>query len=229
MALTFGTIQEKPDYSLHGPPGLRQFFECGKYYDKRQNREPLALLEYHEDCKPFSDANLKVQPVLLQRSINSGLKRKLGDQSGHDASVLNTMLPSDRRLAYICQGPTKPGKFDVSAAKALGLAPGPAVKDLKQGKAIVLENGTIIRPEQCVSPDVIGKRFLILDCPSIDFMDSIRTKLNPSILNTPEQPLSLIVHMIENRLVFENETYQSWISGFGPDVQVILIRSSRRE
>jgi ribonuclease BN (tRNA processing enzyme) len=220
MALTFGSVQERPEYSLHGPPGLRKFFECGKYYDKRPNREPLGILEYKDNCKPFSDKHLKVQPILLQPEKNCGTKRKFDDQPAQDCNTDEAILPSERRLAYICQGPTKPGKFDVNAAKALGLTPGPSARELKQGKSIVLENGTVIRPEQCVSPEIVGKRFLILDCPSLHFMDSIRTKLDPNVMNTNENPLTLIVHLIENRSIFESEMYQSWLSGFGPDVQV---------
>ena len=52
-------------------------------------------------------------------------------------------------LGLVISGPKKPGKFDVEAAKALGIPAGPLYGRLQKGLPVELE-GRIIYPEQCV-------------------------------------------------------------------------------
>jgi hypothetical protein len=102
------------------------------------------------------------------------------------------------------------------------LSPSPLVKELKEGRAIKLENGTVIKPEQCILPAKEGGRFLLVDCPSLRYMDSIRSQLSPANIHSKEKPLALVIHLMGERSVFESEAYQSWIAEFDPEVQVKL-------
>ncbi|MBD3385369.1 ribonuclease Z [candidate division KSB1 bacterium] len=51
----------------------------------------------------------------------------------------------------------KPGKFDQKAAEALNVPQGPQRQKLQQGKAVTLENGRKIQPEQIVGPPIPGR------------------------------------------------------------------------
>jgi hypothetical protein len=77
MALTFATIKTFAGYKLHGPIGLRKFFDSTKYFDKRASREPLGILEYGADCEPYTDENVSINPVVIYPNQTNPAKRKL--------------------------------------------------------------------------------------------------------------------------------------------------------
>ena len=51
----------------------------------------------------------------------------------------------------------RPGRFDVDAAKALGVRSGPLFGKLQQGKEITLDDGSVIRPDQVLGPPRPGR------------------------------------------------------------------------
>ncbi len=49
---------------------------------------------------------------------------------------------------YRLSEPARPGRFDLAAAAALGVPPGPAYGELQRGNEVALEDGRVIQPEQ---------------------------------------------------------------------------------
>jgi ribonuclease Z len=55
----------------------------------------------------------------------------------------------------------RPGRFNVSAARALGVEPGPLFGALQHGETIVLESGSVVRPEQVLGPPRPGRKVVL--------------------------------------------------------------------
>lgn len=66
-------------------------------------------------------------------------------------------------FGYIVQEDDKPGKVDVAQVRALGLSPGPAYKDLTEGRDVVLPDGKgVIRAREVVGPRRRGRKLAVL-------------------------------------------------------------------
>lgn len=60
-------------------------------------------------------------------------------------------MPLNHRIAcwgYAMIEDDRPGRFNVEAARALGVSPGPMFGQLQRGQSVELEDGTIVKPEQ---------------------------------------------------------------------------------
>jgi ribonuclease Z len=55
----------------------------------------------------------------------------------------------------------RPGRFDVSAADALGVPDGPARGELQNGSAVTLADGTLVRPEEVLGPPRDGRKLVL--------------------------------------------------------------------
>ena len=65
------------------------------------------------------------------------------------------------------------GKFLPEKAKKLGLSPSPLYRKLVAGETITLENGTVIKPEDCMEHMIKGERILIINCKCLEDIDKI--------------------------------------------------------
>jgi hypothetical protein len=54
------------------------------------------------------------------------------------------------------------GHIDQHACTTRGLPPGPSYRDLKNGLPVVLPDGTVLRPEEVVGPDLCGRKVVVL-------------------------------------------------------------------
>lgn len=57
---------------------------------------------------------------------------------------------------YRLEEPDRPGRFDVEAARALGVPSGPLFGRLQRGEVLTLDNGVIIKPEQVMGESRAG-------------------------------------------------------------------------
>jgi ribonuclease Z len=55
----------------------------------------------------------------------------------------------------------RPGRFDVEAARALGVPDGPERGALQRGEPVTLADGTRVRPEQVVGPERPGRKVVL--------------------------------------------------------------------
>jgi ribonuclease Z len=63
-------------------------------------------------------------------------------------------------VGYALCEPMRPGHFDVEAATALGVPPGPLFGKLQHGEAVTLESGVTVSSEQVVGPARAGRRIV---------------------------------------------------------------------
>lgn len=64
-------------------------------------------------------------------------------------------------LGYAFEEPPRPGEFDVAAARALGVEPGPLYGELQSGHAVTLRDGREVRPEQVLGTPRAGRKLVL--------------------------------------------------------------------
>lgn len=141
-------------------------------------------------------------------SINSNKQEAI---PARKAATLPDTKPFPAAYSYICRGPARPGKFFVEKAKALGLKPGPAFGELQRGSAVTLDDGTVIHPHQCLGPGRDGAVFLIIDCPSVDYISNLISSTAFSQMDSDEPVL--VIHNV-GKHVFRDTRYQDWMQKF---------------
>ncbi|XP_072339225.1 zinc phosphodiesterase ELAC protein 2 [Scyliorhinus torazame] len=170
------------------------------------------------------------------RSPKSG-KRKLEDCEGRLQENLKEKPERSPKIptrdpslvvAFVCKLHPKKGNFLVMKAKELGLpvgtsAIGPIVAALKSGKSVTFE-GKEIRPEDVCTPDDPGPTFLVLECPSAEFIVSMceNEQLKRYQMGGSESPVALVVH-ITPESVLANNVYKAWMERFEPTAEHLIL------
>uniref|UniRef100_A0A669BHD7 Zinc phosphodiesterase ELAC protein 2 n=1 Tax=Oreochromis niloticus TaxID=8128 RepID=A0A669BHD7_ORENI len=131
-------------------------------------------------------------------------------------------------VAFACKLHPKKGNFLVAQAKELGLpvgtaAIGPIIAALKDGKSIVHE-GKEIRPEQVCTPTDPGPVFIIVECPSEEFLGALFEVVTPSRYQTggTDDPAALVVHMTPES-VLKTDQYKKWMERFPSTTEHLIL------
>ncbi|KAG1441263.1 hypothetical protein G6F56_011562 [Rhizopus delemar] len=135
---------------------------------------------------------------------------------------LPTTSPDLSAISYICQGVTLPGKFNKNAAIALGIRPGPLYGRLHKGESVTLEDGRVVTPDMVCEPAKPGHLFLLIDCPSLEHMDSLvlSDQFKDYQAGGANQP-NVIFHFVD-RQVLEAEKYKTWLARFGKETEHVF-------
>uniref|UniRef100_A0A4W3HGN6 Zinc phosphodiesterase ELAC protein 2 n=1 Tax=Callorhinchus milii TaxID=7868 RepID=A0A4W3HGN6_CALMI len=105
---------------------------------------------------------------------------------------------------------------------------GPIVAALKGGKSVTYE-GKEIRPEDVCTPSDPGPTFLVLECPSEEFVDPMceNEKLSRYQTRGSESPPALVVHIVPEA-VLESNTYKAWMERFGPTTEHLILNENNQ-
>ncbi|MBK7600383.1 MAG: ribonuclease Z [Acidobacteria bacterium] len=99
-------------------------------------------------------------PITLQELGLSYFKDRSHEVVFESSKYTITSRPLDHRifaLGYRVDEKTKPGRFDLEAARQLGIPEGPLYSQLQSGNSITLEDGRIIEASQVLGPPRPGK------------------------------------------------------------------------
>jgi len=128
MLKTFDLRGRERPLTVHGPPGLKALFELMRPVVGRLGYQ-LTLNELGRHDEVAFDGYL-VSPFEVRHRIPA--------------------------YGYAFVEADRPGRFDVEAAKALGVEPGPAYKRLQAGETV-----GEVRPEQVIGEPRAGRRIVI--------------------------------------------------------------------
>jgi ribonuclease Z len=133
MMKTFALRGRELPLRIYGPPGLADLFDSLKrIFGKLTYRYELIELR-HGDVLDRGDYRIVV--VRTQHGI-----------AAHGYSFVEA---------------ARPGRFDVGAAAALGVAPGPLFGALQRGETVVLDDGSSVRSEQVLGPARRGRKIVV--------------------------------------------------------------------
>ena len=145
MLKTFALRGRDVPITIYGPRGLTDLFSA--------LRRIFGKLTY-----PYELVELQAGDVL--------------DRGAYRIVTFNVVhgVPA---LGYALVEEPRPGRFDVSAADALGVPHGPERGRLQSGEAIALDDGTVVTPAQVLGAPRAGRKVLVTGdtAPSLGYLD----------------------------------------------------------
>lgn len=137
------SCREKP-LTIYGPPGLQRYVQG-----------ILDTLALHPDY----ELNVReTEGGVIHENDHNGIQAVRAD---HNVFT----------LAYALVEGQRPGLFDVSKAKELGIPEGPLYRDLQNGKDIQLKDGRTIHSSEIVGPPRPGRKVVYAvdtrPCPAV--------------------------------------------------------------
>lgn len=240
-----------PECVLSGPPQLENYlnairvfsgplddiklsvrsFTEPEYTDNTMTVTQLPLFSKLKDCaervRRRSSAELEEDGGEVENWGRKHTEIKATRPGSPEGKV---KVPRDSSLvvAYVCKLHPKKGNFLVPKAKELGLpvgtaAIGPIISALKAGQTVTYE-GKEIHPEEVCTPTDPGPVFLVIDCPSEDFIQPLCTNqvLSRYQSGGSEDSAALVVHMTPEA-VLKTEEYQRWMERFSNGTQHLIM------
>ncbi|KAK3508542.1 hypothetical protein QTP70_031945, partial [Hemibagrus guttatus] len=217
----------------------------GPLDDIRLSVRPYTEPEYRDDTLTVSQVPLfAVQSSARMRrgsggsGSGSGQRKELWQKDECEERASDGSENPERRerstrdpslvVAYVCKLHPKKGNFLVNKAKELGLpvgtaAIGPLISALKDGKSITYE-GKEIQPDEVCTPADPGPVFLVIDCPSEEFLQPLCTNqiLARYQSGVSEGAASLVVHMTPES-VLKTPEYQRWMERFSRSTEHMIM------
>lgn len=173
-----------PKISLRGPPGIANFTSVviSSKLEIEISNKPLV--------PPYVDETIEIKGIQI-----SSFKGKEGRNA-------------DLAVSYICKVFDKPGQFQIEKCVEHGVPVGPELMNLKNGQSITLPSGKIITPSDVHDGILPGATFLIVDCPSEDFLEPFVRELQ-----LPGEIACAVFHLTPPFL-FYSPKYQNWMKRF---------------
>ncbi|KAG1929992.1 zinc phosphodiesterase ELAC protein 2 [Pimephales promelas] len=239
---------------LSGPPQLEKYLQAIRVFSGPLEDIKLAVRPYTDPQYKDNTMTVSQVPLLSERkeagggspssvrscSPNSGQKGALGrpeDQEESPSLNASRRSPSPEGnltrdpslvVAYVCKLHSRKGNFLVLKAKEMGLpvgtaAIGPIIEALKAGKSVT-HDGKEIRPEELCTPADPGPVFMVVDCPSEDFIQPLCTNhvLQRYQSGGSEDSAALVVHMTPES-VLNSDQYKSWMERFPSSTEHLLM------
>ncbi|XP_034057874.1 zinc phosphodiesterase ELAC protein 2 [Gymnodraco acuticeps] len=237
-----------PECVLSGPPQLENYVKAIKSFSGPLEDIKLSVRPYTEEM--YTDETMTVYQVPIFAQLK-GDDRSLSPKSGRsspshsppsprrDDSYSNSRgdSPGERRKAtrdkslvvcYVCKLHPKKGNFLVAQARELGLPVGtsvigPLIASLKCGKSVMYE-GKEIQPEQVCTPADPGPTFIIIECPSEDFIEAVCSNQQMRRYQTggTEDSAVMVVHMTPE-CVLKTDQYRKWMERFPSTTEHLIL------
>ncbi|KAF9101300.1 hypothetical protein BGX29_005816 [Mortierella sp. GBA35] len=140
--------------------------------------------------------------------------------------------PNTSAISYICQSADYVGKFNKQVAIDLGVKPGKLFGDLVNGKSVQSESGTTVHPHQVISGARPGRVFMVIDCPSTDYISGLvnakeferyhGVEAGPATGSGSDKLTAACIVHLGGHSVLSHPEYKAWMQRFGPETQHIV-------
>ncbi|CAG2163288.1 unnamed protein product [Oppiella nova] len=199
-----------PNITLHGPQHIDRLLSLYHHFltFSGMKIQTNSYIDYH-----FEDTDLAIRCLPIQASV------AVEDNSKNTSKVSNEIS-----FIYICKLKDRPGELLIKKCIELKVPPGPLLGKLKAGQDIVLSDNRVICSKDVMGPEDKGPIFIVLECPSLQYIDSLLS--NESILqslsNESSNLVSVVVHFTPSD-VFTDERYQQWMKRLGDSVEHLIV------
>eukprot|EP01132_Coremiostelium_polycephalum_P002816 gene2816-3501_t len=138
---------------------------------------------------------------------------------------------SSKTTLHVYGPPDVRGKFYPEKAAELGVNEVQGIKLLSKGEPFTNSNGETILPEQVMDPKVLGSYVSIINCPTVEYIESILESkdFEPYFEGEGQQHKLLTVFHHTPHDVFKSEKYGELLNRFGSDVKHILVNGENCE
>ncbi|MCL7021841.1 hypothetical protein MKW94_020135 [Papaver nudicaule] len=169
--------------------------------DSEKFTEPIVLVD---------DEVVKISAILLRPSCSPS-----SNSQGSDTNNVAVLKPGDISVIYVCELPEINGKFDPEKAKALGLKPGPKLRDLQLGKSVKSDYQDIeVHPCDVMGPTIPGPIVLLVDCPSVSHLQDLISLHSLNNYYDGVKIVNCVIHLSPSSVTMTAE-YQTWMQRFG--------------
>ncbi|XP_036409388.1 zinc phosphodiesterase ELAC protein 2 [Megalops cyprinoides] len=177
------------------------------------------------DCSPSHSPRRELwRPKNMDGGPGSAGQERVESPGEHPKPTRDPSLV----IAFVCKLHPKKGNFQVLRAKELGLpvgtaAIGPIIAALKDGKSIMFE-GREIQPEEVCTPTDPGPVFIVVECPSEEFVQPLCSNevLSRHQSGGTEDSAALVIHMVPES-VLETDGYKSWMERFPASTEHLIL------
>uniref|UniRef100_A0A8C9XL86 Zinc phosphodiesterase ELAC protein 2 n=1 Tax=Sander lucioperca TaxID=283035 RepID=A0A8C9XL86_SANLU len=212
-----------PECVLSGPPQLENYLNAIKSFSGPLEDIKLSVRPYTEETYTDDTMTVYQVPIFGESFLHffyvhlDFLLKCFGERrkASRDTSLA---------VSFICKLHPKKGNFLVAQAKELGLpvgtaAIGPLIAALKDGKSVTYEGKEVLYEDVCTPTDP-GPVFIIVECPSEEFVEALCTNRYQS--GGTEDPAALIVHMTPES-VLTTDQYKKWMESFPSTTEHLIL------
>uniref|UniRef100_A0A8C1SR50 Zinc phosphodiesterase ELAC protein 2 n=1 Tax=Cyprinus carpio TaxID=7962 RepID=A0A8C1SR50_CYPCA len=203
-----------PQCVLSGPPQLEKYLQAIRVFSGQLEDIKLGKAHHYPLIQMTCSAVI-AELIIFFFFLSTEGKEKIT----RDWSLV---------VAYVCKLHSKKGNFMALKAKEMGLpvgtaAIGPIIEALKAGKTVT-HDGKEIRPEELCTPADPGPVFIVVDCPSEDFIQPLCTNHVFQRYQTggSEDSAALVVHMTPES-VLDTDEYKSWMERFPSSTEHLVM------
>ncbi|XP_067209587.1 ribonuclease Z, mitochondrial isoform X3 [Linepithema humile] len=248
------TIQDVgvPKVHVHGPKGTVDIFDAIKKFVLLQ---ALKIHEAKcDESEPYSDGAMTVTYVSITKSnpqetepidvkeevvdntisyydyTNSNGKR-VPDRVEKEKKISKIEKKLEKKkisnvMSYICKLHPRAGKLDFEKCMKKGVPAGPLLKQLKNNQDITLPDGTVVLSKDVCSPMTPGPSFIIVECPSEDYLESFVNHpafaQHQTTTSSKDDAPYCIIHFTPQKIM-DNPRYVDWMGKFGLNTRHIVL------
>ncbi|GFS29622.1 zinc phosphodiesterase ELAC protein 2 [Nephila pilipes] len=225
------TIQDMgvPEITLHGPPGIDHLYEHSYSFVCLKNLN-IVTKNFSDQ---FCDDCMEITKIPIFKTVNpsdsvipSSFSEELYSSDSSDDCITHKSKKlrlssnhsvTDMTIAFACKGHSRPGQLLLEKCAEFGVPVGPLLGDLKSGKDVTLPSGKIVYSKDVVSPEQVCPLFLVVECPSEEFLDPFvnEQQFQEYQINAFDQSkiASLVIHFTPSKILHSSK-YQEWIQRF---------------
>ena len=200
-----------------GSKGIIEFSKSIRHFTHRSYNSAFLKFKFNEiNQNTFKDENVEIEMIKCRNTLSK--RRKLN-------STIEKYF-----VSYIVKGPTIKAKFDKEKLKTFKISRPDHFKKLLGNENVVLEDGSVVCPQDVFYPRKPRDVFFIIDIASVEIIDDLVEKFEifkkEILRNNGTELLNVIFHIVEDDLVFEDSRYQNWIKGWGNNVKHVILNRS---
>lgn len=247
LALTVEGINV-PKITIHGPAMVEQTIRMAKTFAESSN---IQIEKREVELGAYEDNAFRIEYVPIHRSkssLDNNSTTALSTDSlksitvNNKESITDDEVPAKKMrlsqeelcsaVAYICKPHAGKRRLILEKCVDLNVPVGPLLGILKNEESITLQDGTVVMPDQVLSPAEKPYPIIILECPSVEYLDSLMSNkhLNSLQMKDKEEeqhnlPAELVVHMSPVE-VLDHPKYQNWIKRFPSETRHLILNES---
>lgn len=149
------------DIELIAPPGTAQYVSAALNFSGAKLKSRVVVVELAYESSPLA----RVAHNVFVRSLAPARPGvwELGPAApGGPVLYAGRIRHTTPCWGYLVVEPDTVGTLDAPKLAALGVRPGPVYAKIKAGHTLVLKDGTIVKPDDVVSPPQRGRRVAVL-------------------------------------------------------------------
>ncbi|TRY64011.1 hypothetical protein TCAL_00784 [Tigriopus californicus] len=233
-----------PDVRLHGPPGATKLFDATRKFICLYD---FDVLSHTQENGIFTDETLSVEHVPLDYGADPvelpvpkystwyPYSTQSQDANGcpinpdPSHAVQSSVFKTPQATAFLLNVKGKAGKLLVDRCMEQKVPPGPLLGELKAGRDVTLEDGTLITSASVMGSPDPNVSALVIEVPSEAFLGTIEdenSSLNKKLREA--QNLGFIFHFTPSH-ISDSPVYQTWMERWhSPGVKQVLLNDHNR-